>query len=336
MTTGWVERHRHGWRGGWREEDGRKRYTTTVPARAEAQRLLYEREAASRRTRPVRLSFADLADRFLVQLQASDGYRARTQYGLRGPVRLWGGLRADAVTPELVNRWLAGTDYRANTKATYLKTLRQVFAFAVDNRLLIENPAQRVRAPVDRRSDRLQPFESWDEVERVAAEAGEWGPFIILAVDTGARPGELIRLRHRHVDGTRCSLPGTKTRNAQRIVTLTPRGLDAYRQIARHSGVPLVFQSNGHPLDLEHWRYHVWRPALQLAGLAYRSPYQMRHTFAYFSLRAGVPISDLAVEMGHTSISTTHDHYGHWSNDMGDRAAALRSQWAHRAGQGTT
>jgi hypothetical protein len=57
---------------------------------------------------------------------------------------------------------------------------------------------------------------------------------------------------------------------------------------------------------------------------------QLRHTFAYFSLRAGVPISDLSVEMGHESIRLTHETYGHWSDEMGDRAANLRAAWAKR------
>lgn len=329
MTTGWVERHRHGWRGAWREEDGRKRYTKTVAVRAEASRLLYEREAASNRAKPIRLSFAELAHRFLAQHQATGRYRQRIQTSLLGPLRQWGDVRADAITPELINRWVTATDYRPETKATYLRTLRQLFSFAIDNHLLLDNPARRVRTPTVSRSERLMPFESWAEVERVAEEAGAWGPFIIFAVDTGARPGELLRLEHRHIDGNRCYLPGTKTRRAQRIVTLTERGITAYHNVPRSTGVRLVFHTGGKPLDLNNFRHRVWRPALDLAGLSYRPPYNTRHTFAYFSLRAGVPLSDLAREMGHASIRMTHDRYGAWSNDMGDRAAALRSRWAN-------
>jgi integrase len=130
------------------------------------------------------------------------------------------------------------------------------------------------------------------------------------------------------VDGNRCYLPGTKTRRARRVVTLTDRGVAAYSSIPKEPGVALVFHTQGKPLDFHNWRVRVWTPALQLAGLTYRAPYQMRHTFAYFSLRAGVPVSDLAVEMGHSSIKLTHDTYGHWHDDIGARAAALRSRWA--------
>jgi len=45
------------------------------------------------------------------------------------------------------------------------------------------------------------------------------------------------------------------------------------------------------------WR-EVWRPALELAELAYRPPYNVRHTYAYWSLQVGVPIATVAREMG--------------------------------------
>jgi integrase len=66
-------------------------------------------------------------------------------------------------------------------------------------------------------------------------------------------------------------------------------------------------------------------------GLSARSPYQLRHTFAAFSLRAGVPVSDLAREMGHANVSLTFETYGRWANEMGERAARLRSAWAAHA-----
>ena len=68
--------------------------------------------------------------------------------------------------------------------------------------------------------------------------------------------------------------------------------------------------------------------ALDLVGLAYRPPYSMRHTFAVFSLRAGVPFDTLAREMGHADVSITYATYGAWRVDMGERAARLRGAWA--------
>src|SRR4051812_48299547 len=137
MTSGWVERHRHGWRGSWRDTDGRRHVTTTVADRAEARRLLYEQiDAATSNAKPPRITFAELASRFLAQLQATPGYRARVRTGLRAPLRLWGDQHADELTPEMVNRWLATSEQNPDTKLTSPRGLRQVYGFGVDNRLV--------------------------------------------------------------------------------------------------------------------------------------------------------------------------------------------------------
>jgi integrase len=329
MQGGWIERSRNGWRGGWREA-GRKRHTLVVERRGDARRLLLREldRLARHRGHIPELTLRELLERFQHQHDASATNRRSIENALRVPLQLWGDTLAERVTTEQINRWIAQSPHRAATKQTYLRKLRQVYLFAVDNGLVSENPARRARMPTVGRSDRLRPFRSWDEVERVAEEAGRWGAFIIMAVDTGARPGELRRLEHRHVDGARVYLPGTKTRNAKRFVTLTKHGIEAYRSIPRPQRSPLVFHTEGRPLDLHNWRARVWHPALELAGLEPRTIYQMRHTFAFFSLMAGVPLSDLAVEMGHANITLTHQTYGHWSDEMGDRAARLRAAWA--------
>ena len=53
---------------------------------------------------------------------------------------------------------------------------------------------------------------------------------------------------------------------------------------------------------------------------------------AYFSLRAGVPISDLSKEMGHKTAQRTSLSYGHWSSEMGHRAALRRQEYAQERG----
>lgn len=67
-----------------------------------------------------------------------------------------------------------------------------------------------------------------------------------------------------------------------------------------------------------------------LAGLARRRPYDLRHTFAIWSLRALVPIDTLSREMGHERIEITSRTYGAWRADMGMTAAALGADWAKR------
>ena len=46
-----------------------------------------------------------------------------------------------------------------------------------------------------------------------------------------------------------------------------------------------------------------------------------------FSLRVGVPISDLARDMGHASVELTMTTYGHWASDHGRESARLRERF---------
>jgi integrase len=66
-----------------------------------------------------------------------------------------------------------------------------------------------------------------------------------------------------------------------------------------------------------------------LAFRDHRAPYNLRHTFAYWSLRAGVPIALVARDMGHADVSRTFQVYGGWCIEMGADAAALRETWAN-------
>jgi integrase len=55
------------------------------------------------------------------------------------------------------------------------------------------------------------------------------------------------------------------------------------------------------------------------AGLEHRSPYALRHTFATFSIAAGVPLFELSRFMG-TSVSQIEKTYGHLLPDSLERA----------------
>ena len=91
-----------------------------------------------------------------------------------------------------------------------LATLRLVFNWAV-----VAHSSTRtrhgVRQPMPARSESIIPFEDWAEVDR--RRRGVWpvGGAHHVRCRFGARPGELVRLEHRHVEGDRVYLPGTKT-----------------------------------------------------------------------------------------------------------------------------
>src|SRR5215831_16386770 len=70
--------------------------------------------------------------------------------------------------------------------------------------------------------------------------------------------------------------------------------------------------SRGERLDVNRFRKGPWRIALAKAGLAYRRPYALRHTFATLLLAQGQSIKYVAAQLGHSSAMTTLAHYARW------------------------
>jgi hypothetical protein len=63
-------------------------------------------------------------------------------------------------------------------------------------------------------------------------------------------------------------------------------------------------------------------PALKAAGVEHRRIYDMRHTFATWSLAAGMSIFTLARRMG-TSVQMIDQTYGHLARDAEDQDRGL-------------
>ena len=74
-------------------------------------------------------------------------------------------------------------------------------------------------------------------------------------------------------------------------------------------------KAGGGYLSLHEWRRDEWTPAVKAAGLAHRTPYALRHTFATFAIQASVPLFHLARFMG-TSVEQIDLTYGHLLPDV--------------------
>src|SRR3954471_19437587 len=61
---------------------------------------------------------------------------------------------------------------------------------------------------------------------------------------------------------------------------------------------------------INNWRNRFWTPSLEAAGVKHRRIYDLRHTYATWSLAAGIHIFALARRMG-TSVKMIDRTYGH-------------------------
>ena len=74
-------------------------------------------------------------------------------------------------------------------------------------------------------------------------------------------------------------------------------------------GLPFPATEGGR-IKIDNWRFASWAPALEAAGVKHRRIYDLRHTYATWSLAAGMDIFTLARRMG-TSVKMIDRTYGH-------------------------
>jgi integrase len=85
--------------------------------------------------------------------------------------------------------------------------------------------------------------------------------------------------------------------------------VSALEQLPYRKGI-LFPAPEGGRVDINNWRNRSWTPSLQAAGVEHRRIYDLRHTYATWSLAAGVDIFTLARRMG-TSVKMIDRTYGH-------------------------
>jgi integrase len=59
------------------------------------------------------------------------------------------------------------------------------------------------------------------------------------------------------------------------------------------------------------WRRKL-RQVFKLAKIEHAHPHRFRHTFAVELLKKGVPIEEVSILLGHSSVRITERHYAAW------------------------
>jgi len=214
------------------------------------------------------------------------------------------------------------------SRARVWSALASFFRWAKLTRRIVENPLDFV--PRARRPGQKVP-DVFSEAELGLLYAVD-RKMVVLG-ETGIRKSEARNLQRRHVSFELAELvvyagKGSKDRKIpltsraytalEELVTL--EGLDPTDHVweTRPGGGSVVRRERAvGNASFHRW----WAGALEAAGVGYRNPHAMRHTFATRLLRAGARIENVKLLLGHSSIRTTIDLYGHL--DVEDARADL-------------
>jgi integrase len=214
--------------------------------------------------------------------------------------------------------------------------------------LLPGNPAGKVRKPKAARPE-IKPFDPEQAaVFLKAAQGDRLYAFYRTAMDSGARPGELLALEWPDIDfaggfltitksleeiSGELRVKDTKTAKGRRRVDLSPGTmavLAEHRKVMLAAGLiggPVFCDSRGGHLRQSNIRNRSLKSILQRAGLPSVTLYELgRHTCATLLLLGDEKPKVVSERLGHSSITLTLDTYSHVLPTMQKRAAGLLGQ----------
>ncbi|HWH15059.1 MAG TPA: site-specific integrase [Miltoncostaeaceae bacterium] len=331
----------------YRDAAGRQVKRAVGPSRREAERALARALADVERgaLAPSRELFAEYAERWLEE------HRHRIERGtyldyraaVARLVPILGQRRLRDLTPQHLRDALGQLHAGGLSPKTCNNTvvpLRLMLAHAVEDGLLMRNPAERGRDRLRIKEEHVeQEFLSAQEVVAyLDAAPVPYRPIAELLVGTGARISEVLALEWADLDGDglliRRSLKGRgeavgSTKNDRpRRVDLGPRlsrVLDDHRaRLREHYDGPLMFpRRDGRYLDRTYVSSRWHHRALRDAGI--ERPvrlHDLRGSAVALWLRAGLPLVYAQRQLGHHDITVTAKHYGHLEREYLTNAAA--------------
>jgi integrase len=220
----------------------------------------------------------------------------------------FGDQAPDEITPQDVQAWISSSKLRPTSLRRYMDTLRSILDYAGCD----PNPARdsRVRMPRIERTVLEPP--SLADVEAMLSEVTTRYrlPLRTLA-ETGMRVGELHELEWRDVDqaASRFRIRRGKTAAARRWVAV-PDALMVEIAAATPPDDRTPERRVFPGASPELMRKAVDR-ACDRAGIAKHTPHSLRHRYISVQVARGVPVTNVAAQVGHTKNSMTLDTYSH-------------------------
>jgi integrase len=203
----------------------------------------------------------------------------------------------------------------------------QVFAAAVDDRVISQSPCRRIRLPKVDDSKVVPP--TIEEVSSLSTTVDRRSRAVVMTLaGSGLRIGELLGLGVGDIDFLRrtiCverqrnqagNLAQVKSKTSRRVV---PVGQVLIDELAAHlaaypSDGALFVDEFGQPLAYRRWR-SIWDAAADKVDIGFTS-HSLRHFYASALIAGGASVKQVQERLGHASAVITLETYSHlWPGD---------------------
>lgn len=268
---------------------------------------------------------------------------------------VFGSIHLRDLKTATVKNWIAEQSVQGvsgKTLNNLLIPLRQTCGDAFADGMIERDPMARIKAlpVIPPEPDPFTPGEVLDILDHLQGQSRNLYQFQFAA---GLRPSETIALTWRDIDfrsrkvrvrraKTRGVEKTTKTRAGTRDVHLFEAAVEALeaqkpftyladREVFHNPRTDAPWASEKAMREVD------WTHALKRAGVAYRPPYQCRHTYASTLLAAGENPLWVAQQMGHANPIVLYQRYARWIPDAmpsaGEKAGEMVTLQSRRSGK---
>lgn len=235
------------------------------------------------------------------------------------------------ITRMQIRRWVASmaSDLKPQSVRNAYYVLRRLLDMAVEEGIIEVNPCYGITPP--KYNGYKQTVLTIDQVHDLASATKRYGAVVLWQAYMGTRFSELSGLSWEQFDGDKVTIdrsivniggkgvPSTTKTGISRVLTV-PSTLWPWLEPWR--GTDLVFTtSTGSPLISSNFSF-AWYRAQQATGIKVRM-HDLRHTCAALLISAGAHPKEIQMWLGHRSITTTMNIYGHLYDETGERLANL-------------
>ncbi|MDC1174196.1 site-specific integrase [Bacteriovoracaceae bacterium] len=201
--------------------------------------------------------------------------------------------------------------------------LTHFFRFLVEEEIMASNPLKPIVFKKRVAPKRPRIYFSKEEIKEILEKAKDWSkkdhytdyfyPFLYTLVQTGARRGEILKLKWRDVDFKLNSITFRDTKVHDDRSIIMSKGLrELIESLPRH-GEHVFTKEDGTPLEANMPSRHLVLFKNEFSMIGHKKDWgfhSLRHSFAYNYLKRGGSMYQLQAILGHYNITSTVNTYG--------------------------